>query len=51
MRQFCFAMEIREWVRLILDKKDEPQGMGGEAQVLTSRDVSSLVLDSLCDRD
>jgi len=48
--QFCFAMEIRGWERLILGNKDESQSMGEEGQVLTSLGVSSLVIDSLCDQ-
>ena len=30
--------------------KDKPRGMEGKGQVLTSRDISSLVIDSLCDQ-
>ena len=48
--QFCFAMEIQGWARLILDHRDELQGMEGKGQFLTSRDVSLLVLDSLRDQ-
>jgi len=49
--QFCFAMEIRGWGRLISGNKDEPRprGVKGRGQMLTSCDVSSLVIDSLCD--
>ena len=50
MIQFCFAMEIQEWGRLILGNKDESRGMKGRGQVLTSRDSSSLIIDSLCDQ-
>ena len=46
--QFCFAMELRELAKLILGKA-EPREIG-EGQVLTSGGVSSLVIDSLCDR-
>jgi len=49
--QFCFAMEIQGCARLILDHRDELQGMEGKGQVLTSRGVSSLVPDSLRDQD
>ena len=50
MMQFCFAMEIQVWGRLISGNKGEPRGMKGRGQVLTSRDFSSLVIDSLCDQ-
>ena len=50
MVQFCFAMEIREWGRLISGNKGEPRGMKGREQLLTSCDISSLVIDSLCDQ-
>ena len=36
--------------KLTLGNKDEPQGTEEKEQVLTSRDVSSLVIDSLCDQ-
>jgi len=49
IRQYCFATGIREWARLLLGSKDEPLWMGDEGQVLTSCDVSSLVIDKLCD--
>ena len=42
-------MEIRGSERLILGK-EEPRRMEGKGQVLTSRGVSSLVIDSLCDQ-
>ena len=29
MMQFCFAMEIRVWGRLISGNKEEPRGMKG----------------------
>ena len=45
----CFAMEIRGLEKLILGK-DEPQGMEEKWQVLTSDDVSSLIIDNLCDQ-
>ena len=48
--QFCFAMEIRGSAKLILGSKDEPRWMEERWQVLTSCDVSSLVIDSLCDQ-
>jgi len=48
MTQFCFAMEIRESERLILGNKDEPPE--SKRAVLTSCDISSLVVDSLCDQ-
>ena len=48
--QFCFAMETRGSERPTLGNKGELRGMGEKGQVLTSRDVSSLVIDSLCDQ-
>jgi len=50
MMQFCFAMGIRGWGRLISGNGDEHRGMKGRGQMLTSCDVSSLVIDSLCDQ-
>ena len=49
--QFCFATVIRESARLILGNKDEPHGIEGKWPVLTSCDVSSLVIDRLCYQD
>jgi len=48
--QFCFVMEIRGLERLLSGNKDAPQGRGERVQVLTSCNVSSLVIDGLCDR-
>ena len=42
-------MEIREWARHSSGNKPEHRGMEERGQVLTSRDVSSLVIDNLCD--
>jgi len=50
MMQFCFATEIRGCRRLISGGEYEPRGMKGMGQILTSRGVSSLVTDSLCDQ-
>ena len=36
---------------LILDNKDLPRKIKRRGQVLTSRDLSLLVIDSLCDQD
>jgi len=47
--QFCFAMVAQGLAKLILGSKDELQGIEKE-QVLTSRHVSSLVIDRLCDQ-
>ena len=47
--QFCFAMEILGLARLLLGNRGEPQWMEGQGQALTSYDVSSLVIDRLCD--
>jgi len=50
VRQFCFAMEIRGWVRHLSGSKDyPPRELEGES-VLTSRCDSSLVVDRLCDQ-
>ena len=48
MTQSCFATEIQGSARLTLGNKGEPRGIEGQA--LTGRDVSSLVIDSLCDQ-
>jgi len=48
--QSCFAMEIQGSERPILGNKDEPRGISGKRQVLTSCYDSSLVVDSLCDQ-
>ena len=48
--QFCFAMEIRESAKLISGSEDQPRLMAERGQMLTSRGVSSLVIDSLCDQ-
>ena len=48
--QFCFAMEILGLGRLLLGNKNEPQEVEKEEEVLTSRDVSSLVIDNLCNQ-
>ena len=48
--RFCFATVIRGSARLILGNKDEHRGIERKGRVLTSRDVSSLVIDSLCDQ-
>ena len=47
----CFATEIQGSARLILGKRDELRDNGTKGQALTSRNVSSLVIDTLCDRD
>ena len=47
---FCFATEIRGLERLFLGNKDEPQEMEGKGVVLTCCDVSSLVIDNLCNQ-
>ena len=43
-------MEIRASARHILGNTDEAPGRGGKGQALTSRDFSSLVIDTLCDQ-
>ena len=50
MTQFCFAMEIQGSAKLISGSKEEAPGIEKKWQVLTSRDASSLVIDSLCDQ-
>jgi len=46
---FYFAMVIQESARLTLGKKGEARATEGKGQVLTGGDVSSLVIDGLCD--
>ena len=46
-----FAMEIRVSAKHISGNKGEPRDNGRTGQALTSRDVSSLVIDTLCDED
>jgi len=48
--RFCFATGIRGSARLTLGRKGEARGIEGKGKVLTSRDVSSLVIDRLCDQ-
>jgi len=48
--QFYFATEIPELERHILGIKSEPRRVERKEHLLTSRDVSSLVVDSLCDQ-
>ena len=43
-------METPALGKLILGSKDEPQGIEETGQALTSRGVSSLVVDKLCDQ-
>jgi len=50
MMQFCSAMEIQGSERLTLGNKDEPREIRGENKALTSCNISSLVIDSLCDQ-
>jgi len=50
MTQSCFATGIQGSARLTLGNKDEPRWREGNWQALTNRDVSSLVIDSLCDQ-
>jgi len=46
--QSCFAMEIRVLAKLTLGNMDRPPGVEEKWQLLTSCDVSSLVIDNLC---
>jgi len=48
--QFCFATEIRESAKLILGNNVGLDGWKKKGLVLTNREDSSLVIDSLCDR-
>ena len=50
IRESCFATEIRGSVKHIISKK-EPRDNGRKEQALTSHNVSSLVIDTLCDQD
>ena len=46
----CFATGIRGSVKHIIGKK-EPRDNGRKGQALTSHNISSLVIDTLCDQD
>src|SRR5437879_2964054 len=46
----CFATETQGLAKLILGSKNKPRRMKEKGQELISRDVSSLVVDELCDR-
>jgi len=48
--KFYFATEIPGLARRILGTKSEPRRMERKEQLLTSRNISSLVVDSLCDQ-
>ena len=48
--QSCSVMEHRESGRHLLSKKNCLWGKEGRGLVLTSRDISSLVVDRLCDQ-
>jgi len=50
MTQSYFAMEVRELAKLTLGNTNEPQAVKGEWEVLTRHDVSSLVIDNLCNQ-
>jgi len=47
--QRCFATVTQGLAKLTLGK-EEARGIEGKGQVLTSRDISSLVIDRLCDQ-
>ena len=49
IRQSCFVTGIPGWARHLSGSKDKPLWRG-EGRVLTSCDVSSLVIDKLCDQ-
>ena len=48
--RFYFVTEIRGLGRLLLGNKDEAQEIEEKGEVLTSCNVSSLVIDSLCNQ-
>jgi len=48
--QSCFAMEIRESARHLSGNRNYSRGSGDREPVLTSHDVSSLVVDRLYDQ-
>ena len=50
IRESCFAMEIRGSAKHIIGKK-EPRDNRRKGQALTRHNVSSLVIDTLCDQD
>ena len=47
----CFAMEIRGSAKHILGNREEPRNNKRKWQALTNHNVSSLVIDTLCDQD
>jgi len=48
--QSCFATEIRVLGKHTLGNRNEPQGVEEKLQVLTRYDVSSVVIENLCDQ-
>ena len=48
--QSCFVMEVPVLAKPTSGNTNEPRGVKEKGQVLTSRDVSSLVIDSLCNQ-
>ena len=50
IRQFYFAMEIRELGKHTLGNMNEPRRVEEKGQVLTSRNGSSVVIDNLCNQ-
>src|SRR5437868_4085289 len=48
--RFCFATEIRGLEKLTSGSENKPRRMEEKGRELTSRDVSSLVVDELCDQ-
>ena len=48
--EFCFATGILALAKLTLGNNGGPQGTEEKGQVLTGYNVSSLVIDTLCDQ-
>ena len=46
----CFATGVLVLEKLTSGNTNEPRGVEEKGQVLTSRDFSSIVIDSLCNQ-
>ena len=50
IKESCFAMEIQGSAKHIIGTKEEARDNGRKGQALTSHNISSLVIDTLCDQ-
>ena len=48
--RFCFALDIQVSAKLLLGNKDKTRRKEWQSQMLTCHDLSSLVIDRLCDQ-